>query len=153
MGPYVDLNLHKWAARELLISRKNELDSEAKRLFRNAKSRAKRKKIPFRLTKRGMAVLMHRAGKNCEVTGIIFDRDRAIGNLRYAPFSASIDRVDSNRGYEFSNCRMAIAVLNMAKGEQSMQLFHTLALNYALARGAVLPEDLKQVFTKSMWEF
>ena len=53
----------------------------------------------------------------CEKTGIQFDlRDRDGG---WVPFSPSVDRIDSKKGYTMDNCRVVCKIYNMAKNQFS----------------------------------
>lgn len=48
----------------------------------------------------------------CELTGIPFDM--GFRGMKKGPFSPSIDRIDSAKGYLKSNCRVVLWALNMS---------------------------------------
>lgn len=54
----------------------------------------------------------------CEITGIQFDFNE---HPLYSknPFSPSIDRVDSLKGYSKENCRVVLWQVNLARGEMN----------------------------------
>lgn len=80
-------------------------------LLYGAKSRAKKKGIPFALTE---AWAESRWTGFCELTGLPF----AIGRRGAGPhvFSPSIDKIDPAKGYTPDNCRFLIHAVNAAKG-------------------------------------
>ncbi|OQY75891.1 MAG: hypothetical protein B6D47_00590 [Rhodocyclaceae bacterium UTPRO2] len=59
------------------------------------------------------AQLVIEADGACQVSGIHFSNDIPVGSKR-APFSMSIDRIDSSRGYHFDNCRIVCLAVNLA---------------------------------------
>lgn len=54
----------------------------------------------------------------CEATGIVFDKNGE-GDYSNHPYSPSLDRVDSKKGYTKENVRMVIWQFNLMKGEVS----------------------------------
>jgi hypothetical protein len=59
----------------------------------------------------------------CEVSGAPFKRDAGRRN----PFSASVDRVDSSKGYDPENCRLVLWALNAAFAEWGADAFAEIA--------------------------
>jgi len=49
----------------------------------------------------------------CAVTGIPFSNDVPEG-AKWAPFSMSVDRIDSKQGYHYENCRIVCLLVNLA---------------------------------------
>ena len=84
-----------------------------RRLHSAAKNRAKAKGIPFALTHRWVQERL--LAGTCEVTGATF----ALSAGKPAPLSASIDRIDSSKGYTPENSRMVIWAFNRMKGDMS----------------------------------
>lgn len=92
------------------------LDPRLVALFRSSWANAEKRQIPWAITLDQFGVLVNRAGGRCQVTGIPFEyplREKGSRN----PFAASIDRVDSTRGYSPDNVRLVISVLNLAMNE------------------------------------
>lgn len=81
----------------------------------------------FNLTKEWITDKINQ-GK-CELTGIEFAYSDKIG--RRNPYTPSIDRIDSNKGYTTDNCQMILAWLNVAKMDMPNELFKELILKAA----------------------
>jgi hypothetical protein len=81
-------------------------------LLRKALERARKRNIPFDLTH---AWAFDRWTGKCELTGIPFIR----GEEGFSPYSGSIDRIDSNKGYTTDNCRFILMALNVFKGRMN----------------------------------
>jgi hypothetical protein len=104
-------------------------------LFRTAKFRAAKCGRTYTITSEESMTLISRCQGACELTGITFDLDRkgcAIG-----PFSPSLDRIDSSRGYEFDNVRIVCAAINLAMNQWGEAMFEDIARSY-LAHKEVL---------------
>jgi hypothetical protein len=80
-----------------------------KTFYLNAERRADEERRPFRLTVAELAEVIERAGSRCEVSGEPL-------NLvdRRGPWSPSVDRIDSGRGYEKDNIRVVALIVNFA---------------------------------------
>lgn len=76
-------------------------------IFRNARSRARRRSIPFEIDASWLEKELGR-GK-CELTGLPFTFE--IGS----PFMPSLDRIASRHGYTATNSRVVIWFANQAK--------------------------------------
>lgn len=87
----------------------------ASHMLNNAKSRAKRKNIPFELDAEWIRERL-RAGK-CEVTNIpfVFAINGGRGHTENS-FSPSIDRIVPELGYTKDNCRVICWIYNRARG-------------------------------------
>ncbi len=83
------------------------------------RSRANRRGVDHDLDRAW--ILQRILSGKCEVTGLPFDfRSREeTGTRAIPPFSPSIDRIDSTKGYTADNCRMVVWIYNMAKSEYS----------------------------------
>ena len=55
-----------------------------------------------------------RAGGKCELTGITFTLKPEDSGEVVWPWHSSLDRIDSDKGYEFSNCRIVCVAVNLA---------------------------------------
>lgn len=62
----------------------------------------------------------------CELTGIKFYRGKSLPH----PRAWSVDRVNSNRGYTKSNCRVVTYQMNVALNKFGEQAFADLAFAY-----------------------
>lgn len=101
----------------------------AKSLWHAAKRRADAKGIAFSLTTEW--VLSRLKTGRCEVTDLPFEMQTiGTGMAANAPFSPSIDRIDSLKGYEPDNCRVVIWALNVALGQWGEKVFSVVAKAY-----------------------
>ena len=89
-------------------------DGKASKLLSASKHRAKRKGVEHTLTLGW--VKDHLSPMRCAVSGIPFTFHIEADRTR-APFSPSIDRIDSLRGYTQDNCQIVCLIYNVAKGE------------------------------------
>jgi len=83
-------------------------------LLNGAKERAKRKNLEFNLP---VNIIIEAIEKGyCELTGLKFDMNR-VANTQVNPYSPSIDRKDSTKGYTKENVRIVLSAVNSALGE------------------------------------
>jgi hypothetical protein len=97
------------------------LEKKAKPLVTAARDRAKRKKLEFCLTEAMIAPRIIRGV--CELTGIAFDLNYK-GSSHKNPYSPSIDRIDSHKGYVLSNVRVVLTAVNIALGEDGEEVMY-----------------------------
>ncbi|MDE2097098.1 MAG: hypothetical protein KGL39_07620 [Patescibacteria group bacterium] len=90
----------------------------------NARNRAAKKGYEFDLTREWAAATWTGF---CAVSGLPF----VFGKQRRFPFSPSIDRIDSSRGYTQDNCRFVLFAVNSLKGngtdEEMVKIAHAIA--------------------------
>lgn len=70
--------------------------------------------------------LFEAQGRRCAVSGIAFDLHRPIPRAP-APFSPSIDRIDSERGYEAGNVRLVCNAINLLMNVWGDKVFDRIA--------------------------
>ena len=92
-----------------------------------AKERSRKKQIPFDLTPEW--AISRYTGK-CELTGLPFVN----GVKGFYPFSPSIDRIDSSKGYEQHNCRFILMAINVFKGRMADDEMMKIAMALVAAR-------------------
>jgi hypothetical protein len=86
----------------------------ANTLLGGAKVRAKRKNLEFNLPAN---IIIEAIEKGyCELTGLKFDMNR-VADTQVNPYSPSIDRKDSTKGYTKENVRIVLSSVNSALGE------------------------------------
>jgi len=91
----------------------NPLRYRASKIIQTARSNAKRKKVPFRLTPQYVFEKM-KSG-HCEVTGMKFVISKDARN----PYSPSIDKIKPSLGYTEGNVRIILWALNAFKSNFS----------------------------------
>jgi len=84
------------------------------RLYATTKRNAVRRGIRWLLSKKDFWELVRRSGGRCELSGIEFEAAPSTCKGGRRPFVASVDRLDSQGGYEPSNCRLVVAIVNQA---------------------------------------
>lgn len=94
------------------------------RLIQKAASRAKRAGLEFDLTEDWARSVWT---GNCVLSGIKFEHSSG----RAGPTSASIDRIDSSRGYTKDNCRFVSFHVNRVKSNLTNETFESLVIDVA----------------------
>lgn len=106
------------------------------KILSRARERAKKKGVECSLTLGELKSLFDRAGGKCEVTGKKFSKGNE-ENLLFSPFSPSVDRIDSKKGYSVENCRIVCLATNLAMGNRGdhviKELFHAYKKKYFLS--------------------
>jgi len=105
----------------------------AYRIWNNARQRAKRGGYEFSITREWVEERLMEG--TCEVTGIPFDMTVGSGSGNGNPFSPSIDKIDSSKGYTPENTQMVIWLYNTAKHVSTHE--HVMRM----AKALVLPEE------------
>jgi hypothetical protein len=85
------------------------LPAWGKTFYLNAERRADEDRRPFRLTVAELLDVIERADGRCEVSGIALNLAGGRG-----PHAPSVDRIDSERGYEKDNIRIVCLIVNFA---------------------------------------
>lgn len=117
---YEDLN-------KLPISTKRSAaDMALSEIYTRHKRRATKVGIKWDLTKIEIASLITRADGRCEVTGVEFSNHK-IGSSNRRPYTPSIDRIDSSKGYTLNNCRLVCVATNLAMNEWGEEVLVVLA--------------------------
>ena len=93
-----------------------------------ARKRAKRKGNSCTIDRGFVLGLIQEAGGCCQLTGIPFDLSDCEHFRR--PFAPSIDRIDSNRGYDPDNVRIVCVMLNLAMNQFGEDNFAKIAEAY-----------------------
>jgi len=101
--------------------RYDSLEGKAKTMVLAAKARAKSKNLEFDLDEKMIAPRVIKGV--CEFTGIAFDLSYKTESFKN-PFSPSIDRIDSSKGYVLSNIRVVLTAVNTALGEDGEEVMY-----------------------------
>ena len=80
------------------------------------KRNAKRRKIDFDISADECMELLDANNRSCAVTGMPFSLALLPTSTR-RPFSPSLDRIDSSKGYSRDNCRLVCTCVNFAMQE------------------------------------
>lgn len=82
--------------------------------YKNTRKNAMKRGIPFDLGMDEFEEIVRRCAGACEVTGIVLQRTHNLPAGDRQPFMPSIDRIDSNRGYDKANVRIVCISANLA---------------------------------------
>lgn len=99
-------------------------DGWRKKMFERARSGARARKVPFNLSREDLEALIERSGHRCAVTGLKFEAPEK-GTI--SPWAPSLDRIDSNLGYSFENCRLVCLSVNYALNKWGTDVLLTIA--------------------------
>lgn len=83
-------------------------------LLSSAKDRAERKNLEFNLSVDKIIATIKKG--HCELTGLKFNMNKTT-NTHINPYSPSIDRKDSSKGYTDDNVRVVLSAVNSALGQ------------------------------------
>lgn len=97
-------------------------------MFRSAMGRAKTRGWDFTITRSWLRQKLEFGV--CEATGLAFANGDYKGAGHADPFSASLDRRDSTKGYTPENCRLILWGLNMALSQWGDQVYAEIATAY-----------------------
>lgn len=119
-------NKNRWVGYRAAQKAKENSDAWARsgRMLIWIRRRAAQSGMDFDLTREWISQAVESGA--CAVTGIKFDLGRD-EMLRFQPWSPSVDRIDSSRGYTQDNCRVVCWIYNMAKSEWSDDVVMTFA--------------------------
>ena len=99
-------------------------------LYKRAKIRSKNKKLDFDLSLDFIEAMWHKQNGKCALTGINFILDENEQNYTSHPFTPSIDRINSNKGYTKDNVRLVCVAVNYALNEFGESIFRQICEAY-----------------------
>lgn len=125
----------KWTRARLRdpeANRRKQRESRARNrdlaMFRSAAERAKTRGWDFTISRQWLRKKIETGF--CEATGLAFANGEYKGAGHADPFSASLDRRDSAKGYTPENCRVILWGLNMALSQWGDQVYGEIATAY-----------------------
>lgn len=116
-----------WKLELKLGSDTGVLPTPIRKAFERARSRASTKSIEYTLTRRQELSVAREAQNRCSVTGHPFDLTAARGR---SPFTPSLDRIDSSRGYLPGNVRLVVSIANLAMSTWGEEPLRKISLSY-----------------------
>jgi hypothetical protein len=97
-------------------------------IFNTANRRAKKKNIPFDLTKEWIIFKLEEQNYCCALTHIQLVVEQTENYLN--PYMPSLDRIDSTKGYTKDNVRIVCAAINLALNEYGEEVFGQICKAY-----------------------
>jgi hypothetical protein len=98
------------------------MEKYVQQVYWRAQKGAKKRSIPFELSKDEYRQIVARANGHCEVTGVVFELTIS-GSADRRPFAPSLDRIDSSGHYTAGNCRLVCGIVNAALGAWGEDIF------------------------------
>jgi hypothetical protein len=95
--------------------RRNSVENSLKAVFWGCKSRAKRLNRECNLTQEYLLEMLKKQKGKCAATGILMKPSAQATTKNKDPFTISIDRIDSSKGYIEGNVQLVCTMYNMAK--------------------------------------
>jgi len=102
------------------------LKKECYWLWRRARDRALRKKIPFDMTAEELVEQLRQSGGRCTMTGIPLETKRG-DKFWKNPWIPSLDRIDAEKGYVSGNVRVVCWAANVAMGRWGQEVLFRMA--------------------------
>ena len=131
IAPYRLFNIKPISCRSCANKRKDyphEGIGEITRVyFHTIKSSAKRRNLEFSITMEDMWSVFLKQNRKCRFTGteLTFSRSKKTGSYSpdFSKISASLDRIDSNKGYTIDNIQWVHKTVNVMKSSLSDKSF------------------------------
>lgn len=96
---------------------KEEAKRLVKRMYQGMKDRAAKKGLPFSITLDQLKQKLLDSQGLCAVSGARLDIYSKVYGQRVGPWHPSVDRIDSNQGYTYKNCRIVCYLANLAMSQ------------------------------------
>ena len=122
-------NYHRRAEKRRLYASNKYYTDIFGALIVNAKSRAKLSKRPFSIDKFVIQNMYDNQNGCCALTGIKFLTEKSDIHSR-RPFTPSIDRIDTNKGYTIDNIRLVCSIVNIALSDFGDEAFATMCNSF-----------------------
>lgn len=101
--------------KELHVSKRGELEYFISSLFQRCKTRSRNLKLDFNLDINYLNQLLVLQKFQCKITNIAFEMSSGDGLKGRSPWSPSLDRIDSNKGYTQDNVQFVCLMYNLCK--------------------------------------
>lgn len=106
---------------------KPDRQSELKAVLRRARSSSRSRNLLLEFDLEQLRSLWEAQKGCCDVSGLVFNDERHEGAFVKTPFAASLDRIDSSKGYIAGNVRLVCMAANFALNEWGDDVLRRLA--------------------------
>lgn len=110
-------------------------------LLIQVRSRSKRKGIDFDLDEEWVCTTLAAQQGKCALTGVTLLASHPIGKRRGHKHTASIDKIDPDKGYTKDNCWLISYIANVAKNAHSVEDLMEFATDLLRNNGAVIVSE------------
>lgn len=97
-------------------------------MYNTSKRRAKKKNMPFDLTKEWIIQQLETQNHLCALTQLPFLFEETENQLN--PYAPSLDRIDPNKGYTQDNVRIVCSIINLSLNEFGEETFKKICESY-----------------------
>lgn len=98
---------------------RSSLKGTIAKLYNSARNRAAKKKIDFNLTQEYLYQLWAEQNGLCAISGIKMETETGI--VISNPYKASLDRIDSSKGYTMGNVQLVCGKINLMKHQGTLE--------------------------------
>ena len=113
---YHNMKVHPEFKLNLKNGRENDIYSQFKKHFLNAKNRATKNNIEFTITWNDLKFIWDKQNGKCAYTDIkLLNSKNSSNKLLKSPIKASLDRIDSSKGYTPDNIQWVSLICQYAK--------------------------------------
>lgn len=110
--------------------RRSSVENSLLSIMWGARARAKRKGMECTITDSDILNLLLKQEGKCAATGIIMKPSKQEGHKGKDPYTISIDRIDSTKGYIEGNIQLVCIVFNEFKNSYSLDIVTEVCKNY-----------------------
>jgi hypothetical protein len=109
------------------IARTLDVPLSVVKAWQGAICRARRRGIPYTLSRAELDTLWLRCEGRCAVSGLEFSEETFPDALVKRPYAPSIDQIEATKGYTLSNARITCVVANFAMNQWGLSTLRRLA--------------------------
>jgi hypothetical protein len=121
--------------------RKKSVENTLRTVVWQARNRSKKKGLDFDLTDEYMLNLLKSQNNKCSATGLQLESSQANTKKYKSPYTVSLDRIDSSKGYTKDNIQIVCVMFNEMKNIYSIEQVTLLCKSYILHNKIVLDEQ------------
>ena len=104
-----------------MIFRRASVENTLRTIVWHARQRAKKKNLIFEIDEEYILNLLKKQDGKCAATGIKLESSKANTKKYKSPFTISLDRIDSDKGYTKDNVQLVCIMFNEMKNIYTMK--------------------------------
>ena len=110
--------------------RRSSVENTLLSVLWGARSRSKRKKVYFNISEKYILNMLIKQNGLCKMTGIKMNPSKQNGCKNKDPYTVSIDRIDSLKGYVKGNIQLVCTICNIFKNSYEMKDVSKICIEY-----------------------
>ena len=123
-------NYYNKDSEKIKYFRRSSVINSLRAVLWGAKARAKRLNREYNLTQKYVLDLLETQEGKCAATGILLEPSAQRTCQNKNPFTVSIDRIDSSKGYIIGNIQIVCSIYNSAKNSYSTEEVKKLCIGF-----------------------